>query len=77
MAALQETTPSSLVFMFEMSNQVAIHAKRVTVMQRDVQLFREFVYALQPKNYLSSKHELEDSLAKERRNTAATICASD
>jgi hypothetical protein len=77
LAALQETTESSLVFMFEMSNRLAIHAKRVTVMQRDVQLFHEFVDALQPENYLSNKREFKDSLAQERRNAAATIRVSD
>jgi hypothetical protein len=77
LAALQEMTESSLVFMFEMSNRLAIHAKRVTLMPQDVQLFCEFVDALQPENYLSSKREFKDSLAEKRRNTAATICVSD
>ena len=77
LAALQETTESSLVFMFEMSNRLAIHARRITVMPQDLQLFREFVDALQPENYLSSKRELKDSLAEERWNTAATIPVSD
>ena len=77
LAALQETTESSLVFMFEMSNRLAIHARRITVMPQDLQLFREFVDALQPENYLSSKRELKDSLVEERRNTSATIRVSD
>jgi histone H3/H4 len=77
LAALQETTESSLVFMFEMSNQLAIHARRVTVMPRDVQLFREFVDALQPENYLSGKRELKQSLVEERRKQTATVLVSD
>jgi hypothetical protein len=77
LAVLQETTPSSLVFMFEMSNRLAMHARRVTVMPRDVQLFREFIDALQPENYLSSKRKLTESLVEERRKKAASIRVSD
>lgn len=77
LAALQEMTESSLVFMFEMSNRLAIHARRVTVMPRDMHLFREFVDALQPENYLSSKREFKDSVAEERRQQVETIRVSD
>jgi histone H3/H4 len=77
LAALQETTESSLVFMFEMSNRLAMHARRVTVMPRDVHLFREFVDALQPENYLSNRRKLKESLAEERRKKAASIRVSD
>ncbi|KAH9899895.1 histone-fold-containing protein [Cubamyces lactineus] len=38
--ALQEATEAFLVHMFEDANLCAIHAKRVTVMQRDIQLAR-------------------------------------
>jgi histone H3/H4 len=67
LAAIQETAEASLVFMFEMSNRLAIHGKRITVMPRDVHLFREFVDAMQPDNYLSTKQQFSDAVAKERR----------
>jgi hypothetical protein len=54
---------SSLVFMFEMSNRLGIHAKRVTVTPRDIDLFREFVDALQPENYLSTRRQIVDAVA--------------
>ncbi|RPD67191.1 histone-fold-containing protein [Lentinus tigrinus ALCF2SS1-7] len=38
--ALQEATEAFLVHMFEDANLCAIHAKRVTVMQKDIQLAR-------------------------------------
>jgi len=38
--ALQEATEAYLVGLFEDSNLCAIHAKRVTVMPRDMQLAR-------------------------------------
>ncbi|KAI0723278.1 histone-fold-containing protein [Earliella scabrosa] len=38
--ALQEATEAFLVHMFEDANLCAIHAKRVTIMQRDIQLAR-------------------------------------
>jgi histone H3/H4 len=73
LGALQEATEASLVFMFEMSNRLAIHAKRVTVMPKDVYLFREFVDALQPDNYLGTRRECSDALAAERdRNLSAS-----
>ncbi|KAF9226550.1 histone-fold-containing protein [Gyrodon lividus] len=38
--ALQEATEAFLVHLFEDTNLCAIHAKRVTIMQRDIQLAR-------------------------------------
>ena len=38
--ALQEATEAYLVHLFEDANLCAIHAKRVTIMQRDIQLAR-------------------------------------
>ncbi|GAA5905774.1 hypothetical protein JCM6882_000455 [Rhodosporidiobolus microsporus] len=38
--ALQEATEAYLVHLFEDSNLAALHAKRVTIMQRDMQLVR-------------------------------------
>ncbi|KZW04205.1 histone-fold-containing protein [Exidia glandulosa HHB12029] len=38
--ALQEATEAFLVHLFEDANLCAIHAKRVTIMQRDIQLAR-------------------------------------
>lgn len=38
--ALQEATEAFLVHLFEDANLCAIHAKRVTVMQKDIQLAR-------------------------------------
>jgi len=38
--ALQEATEAYLIHLFEDANLCAIHAKRVTVMQRDIQLAR-------------------------------------
>ncbi|KAI0702906.1 histone-fold-containing protein, partial [Cytidiella melzeri] len=38
--ALQEATEAFLVHLFEDTNLCAIHAKRVTIMQRDMQLAR-------------------------------------
>ncbi|KII95099.1 hypothetical protein PLICRDRAFT_98259, partial [Plicaturopsis crispa FD-325 SS-3] len=38
--ALQEATEAFLVHLFEDANLCAIHAKRVTIMQRDLQLAR-------------------------------------
>ncbi|KAG8721171.1 centromeric DNA-binding histone H3-like protein cse4 [Ceratobasidium sp. 394] len=38
--ALQEATEAYLVHLFEDTNLCAIHAKRVTIMQRDIQLAR-------------------------------------
>ncbi|KAF1823124.1 histone-fold-containing protein [Dissoconium aciculare CBS 342.82] len=38
--ALQEATEAYLVHLFEDSNLCAIHAKRVTIMQKDIQLAR-------------------------------------
>ena len=38
--ALQEATDAYLVHLFEDPNLCAIHAKRVTIMQRDIQLAR-------------------------------------
>ncbi|GAA5980332.1 hypothetical protein JCM11641_001769 [Rhodosporidiobolus odoratus] len=38
--ALQEATEAYLVHLFEDSNLCALHAKRVTIMQRDMQLVR-------------------------------------
>eukprot|EP00483_Globobulimina_turgida_P000498 UN00498 len=40
LAALQVATEAHLVSLFEDSNLCAIHAKRVTIMQRDIQLAR-------------------------------------
>jgi len=39
-AALQEATEAFLVNLFEHANLCAIHAKRVTIMQKDIQLAR-------------------------------------
>ncbi|KAI0911937.1 histone H3-like centromeric protein cse-4 [Ustulina deusta] len=39
-AALQEAAEAFLVHLFEDSNLCAIHAKRVTIMQKDIQLAR-------------------------------------
>lgn len=38
--ALQEATEAFLVHLFEDTNLCAIHAKRVTIMQKDIQLAR-------------------------------------
>lgn len=38
--ALQEAAEAFLVHLFEDTNLCAIHAKRVTIMQRDIQLAR-------------------------------------
>lgn len=38
--ALQEATEAYLVHLFEDTNLCAIHAKRVTIMQKDIQLAR-------------------------------------
>ncbi len=38
--ALQEATEAFLVHLFEDTNLCAVHAKRVTIMQRDIQLAR-------------------------------------
>lgn len=38
--ALQESTEAFLVHLFEDTNLCAIHAKRVTIMQKDIQLAR-------------------------------------
>jgi len=38
--ALQEAAEAYLVNLFEDTNYAAIHAKRVTIMQRDMQLVR-------------------------------------
>lgn len=38
--ALQESAEAFLVHLFEDSNLCAIHAKRVTIMQKDIQLAR-------------------------------------
>ncbi len=38
--ALQEATEAYLVGLFEDTNLAAIHAKRVTIMQKDIQLAR-------------------------------------
>ena len=38
--ALQEASESFLVRMFEQSNDIAIHGKRVTVQQKDIQLWK-------------------------------------
>lgn len=38
--ALQEASEAYLVHLFEDSNLLAIHAKRVTIMQKDIQLAR-------------------------------------
>ncbi|THU94354.1 histone-fold-containing protein [Dendrothele bispora CBS 962.96] len=38
--ALQEATEAFLVHLFEDTNLCALHAKRVTIMQRDIQLAR-------------------------------------
>ncbi|GAA6008513.1 histone H3 family protein [Rhodotorula paludigena] len=40
LVALQEATEAYLVHLFEDSNLCALHAKRVTIMQRDMQLVR-------------------------------------
>jgi len=40
MLAMQEATESYLVALFEDANLCAIHAKRVTIMRRDIQLAR-------------------------------------
>lgn len=38
--ALQEAAEAFLVHLFEDANLLAIHAKRVTIMQKDIQLAR-------------------------------------
>jgi histone H3-like centromeric protein A len=38
--ALQEATEAYLVHLFEHTNLCAIHAKRVTIMRKDIQLAR-------------------------------------
>lgn len=38
--ALQEATEAFMVNLFESTNLCAIHAKRVTIMQKDIQLAR-------------------------------------
>ena len=40
--ALQEACKAYLVWLFEDSNLCAIHAKRVTIMPKDIQLARHF-----------------------------------
>lgn len=39
--AIQEASEAYLVHLFEDANQCAIHAKRVTVMPKDIQLARK------------------------------------
>ena len=43
MAALQEATEAYLVGLFEDTNLCAIHAKRVTIMPKDMQLARHIM----------------------------------
>lgn len=38
--ALQEAAEAYMVYLFEDANLCAIHAKRVTIMQKDIQLAR-------------------------------------
>ncbi len=40
MSALQEATEAYLVGLFEDANLCAIHAKRVTIMKKDIELAR-------------------------------------
>jgi histone H3/H4 len=56
---LQASAEKMLVLYFELMNKAAIHAKRVTIMQRDHTFVQDFVRAVDPTHPLSVEATLE------------------
>jgi histone H3/H4 len=54
LGALQEASEMAMTTLMEMSNHCAIHAKRVTLMDKDIRLVRSLVDIWDPNNWLSS-----------------------
>jgi len=54
LGALQEATEMAMTTMMEMSNHCAIHAKRVTLMHKDVRLIRSLMDIWDPNSWLSN-----------------------
>lgn len=53
LAALQEAAEQAVVLALEMSNHAAIHAKRITVMPRDMQFIRRVMGMMDPSCWLA------------------------
>jgi histone H3/H4 len=53
LAALQEATEQAVVLTLEMANHAAIHAKRVTVMPRDIHFIRRVMGMMDPSCWLA------------------------
>lgn len=56
LAAIQEATEEAVTLSLEMSNLAAIHAKRVTVMPRDMQFIRRVMGMMDPSCWLADSN---------------------
>ena len=54
LGALQEVAEMAMTTMMEMSNHCAIHAKRVTLMHKDISLIRSLIDIWDPNSWLST-----------------------
>ena len=54
LGALQEATEMAMTTMMEMSNHCVIHAKRVTLMDKDIRLVRSLMDIWDPNSWLSN-----------------------
>lgn len=65
LAAIQEATEAAVVLALEMSNLAAIHARRVTVMPRDMQFIRRVMGMMDPSCWLAASKRKNRNKAPE------------
>jgi histone H3/H4 len=65
LAALQETAEAAMVQTFEMSNHLAVHAKRVTLMPKDIDMLRTVMGMWDMSCWLAKNNEM-NGIAKKK-----------
>jgi len=68
--ALQEASEAYLIKMFEDANLCAVHAKRVTIMPRDIQLARRILGEKYTESTATANHNAEIERKKEQKQKA-------
>jgi histone H3/H4 len=74
LVALQTMTEHVLIMLFEMTQQLAIHAKRQTVMCRDMELIRDIIHTIDPSNVLGDKCQARKDNWKRLQKDADVKC---
>jgi histone H3/H4 len=74
MLALQTMTEHVLVMFFEMTQQLAIHAKRQTIMKSDMELLQDIIFTVDPNNGLGQKCQRKVQQFEALKNDANGKC---